>query len=201
MMARMAARGTKIIVNLKMEAQNLPPVISRNTVAEIKGSVYPEQVSAFQNLKSCLSFSFRLGQLAPIQQCWIGASHVTVKVQQVTSERSFVDNVAWSNTEEFIWKIFKVELGSIWCFELDWFKFLCHAACSSPHKRLFLLNDSSGLLFLSNHLLFSVYKLFPKASITNLIPLVVKTIPRFVFCILILQPPGPTLATKGIPKK
>ena len=49
MMARMAARGTKIIVNLKMEAQNLPPVISRNTVAEIKGSVYPEQVSAFQN--------------------------------------------------------------------------------------------------------------------------------------------------------
>ena len=113
MMARMAARGTKIIVNLKMEAQNLPPVISRNTVTEIKGSVYPEQVSAFQNLKSCLSFSFRLGQLAPIQQCWIGASHVTVKVQQVTSERSFIDNVAWSNTEEFIRKIFKVELGSI----------------------------------------------------------------------------------------
>ena len=144
MMARMAARGTKTIVNLKMEAQNLPPVISRNTVAEIKGSVYPEQVSAFQNLKSCLPFSFRLRQLAPIQHCF---------------------------------------------------------ACSSPHKRLFLLNDSSGLLFLSNHLLFSVYKLFPRASITNLIPLVVKTIPRFVFCILTLQPPGPTLATKGIPKK
>lgn len=113
MMARMAARGTKIIVNLKMEAQNLSPVISRNTVAEIKGSVYPEQVSAFQNLKSSLSFSFRLGQLAPIQQCWIGASHVTVKVQQVTSERNFVDNVAWSNAEEFIQKIFKVEMGSI----------------------------------------------------------------------------------------
>lgn len=71
MMARMAARGTKIIVNLKMEAQNLPPVISRNTVAEIKGSVYPEQVSAFQNLKSCLPFSFRLGQLAPIQHCLV----------------------------------------------------------------------------------------------------------------------------------
>lgn len=47
MMARMAARGTKIVVNLKMEAQNLPPVVSRNTVAEIEGSVYPEQVSAF----------------------------------------------------------------------------------------------------------------------------------------------------------
>lgn len=44
MMTRMAARGTKIIVNLKMEAQNLPQVVSRNTVAEIKGSVHPEQV-------------------------------------------------------------------------------------------------------------------------------------------------------------
>ena len=47
MMARMAARGTKIVVNLKMAAKTLPPAVSRNTVAEIKGSVYPEQVSAF----------------------------------------------------------------------------------------------------------------------------------------------------------
>ena len=46
MMARMAARGTKIVVNLKMAAKTLPPAVSRNTVAEIKGSVYPEQVSA-----------------------------------------------------------------------------------------------------------------------------------------------------------
>lgn len=44
MMARMAARGTKIVINLKMEAQTLPPSVSRNTVAEIRGSVYPEQV-------------------------------------------------------------------------------------------------------------------------------------------------------------
>ncbi|XP_020601912.1 carboxypeptidase Q-like, partial [Orbicella faveolata] len=44
MMARMAARGTKIVINLKMAAKKLPPVVSRNTVAEIKGSVYPEQV-------------------------------------------------------------------------------------------------------------------------------------------------------------
>ena len=43
-MARMAARGTKIVINLKMEAQTLPPSVSRNTVAEIRGSVYPEQV-------------------------------------------------------------------------------------------------------------------------------------------------------------
>ena len=44
MMARMAARGTKIVVNLKVEAQTLPPAVSRNTVAEIKGSLYLEQV-------------------------------------------------------------------------------------------------------------------------------------------------------------
>jgi len=47
MMARMAARGTKIVINLKMAAKKLPPVVSRNTVAEIKGGVYPEQVCAF----------------------------------------------------------------------------------------------------------------------------------------------------------
>ena len=44
MMTRMAARGTKIVINLKMEAKTLPPALSRNTVAEVKGSVYPEQV-------------------------------------------------------------------------------------------------------------------------------------------------------------
>ena len=47
MMARMAALGTKIVVNLKMDAQTLPPAVSRNTVAEIKGSLYPEQVPVF----------------------------------------------------------------------------------------------------------------------------------------------------------
>lgn len=44
MMQRMQERGVKIRVTLKMEAKNLPPVMSRNTVAEIKGSKYPEQV-------------------------------------------------------------------------------------------------------------------------------------------------------------
>ncbi|XP_031552729.1 carboxypeptidase Q-like [Actinia tenebrosa] len=44
MLGRMAARGTKITINLKMEAKTLPPVTSRNTVAEIVGSKYPDQV-------------------------------------------------------------------------------------------------------------------------------------------------------------
>ena len=44
MLWRMSKRGEKIVIKLTMEAQNLPPVQSRNTVAEIKGSKYPEQV-------------------------------------------------------------------------------------------------------------------------------------------------------------
>ncbi|XP_050403972.2 carboxypeptidase Q [Patella vulgata] len=44
MMWRMSQRGEKIVVRLKMEAQSLPPVESRNTVAEIRGSTYPDEV-------------------------------------------------------------------------------------------------------------------------------------------------------------
>ncbi|XP_060604455.1 carboxypeptidase Q-like [Ruditapes philippinarum] len=44
MMWRMAQRGEKIEVFLNMSAYNYPPTRSRNTVAEIKGSTYPEQV-------------------------------------------------------------------------------------------------------------------------------------------------------------
>ncbi|XP_052275920.1 carboxypeptidase Q-like isoform X2 [Dreissena polymorpha] len=43
MMWRMAQRGEIIEVFLNMSAQNLPNVMSRNTVAEIKGSTYPDQ--------------------------------------------------------------------------------------------------------------------------------------------------------------
>ncbi|XP_071943140.1 carboxypeptidase Q-like [Antedon mediterranea] len=44
MLDRMANRGTKIVIRLKMDAKNLPPVTSRNTVAEIRGSKYPDEV-------------------------------------------------------------------------------------------------------------------------------------------------------------
>ncbi|XP_019641191.1 PREDICTED: carboxypeptidase Q-like [Branchiostoma belcheri] len=44
MFSRMAARGTKIVLHLKMEAKNLPDAKSRNTVAEIRGREHPEQV-------------------------------------------------------------------------------------------------------------------------------------------------------------
>jgi carboxypeptidase Q len=44
MLWRMQQRGETIVVNVTMGAQNLAPVKSRNTVAEITGSKYPEQV-------------------------------------------------------------------------------------------------------------------------------------------------------------
>ncbi|XP_067011004.2 carboxypeptidase Q isoform X2 [Anabrus simplex] len=44
MLYRMYSRGDKLVIQLKMEAQNLPPVTSRNTVAEIVGHSEPEKV-------------------------------------------------------------------------------------------------------------------------------------------------------------
>lgn len=46
MLSRMAARGEKIVIHLYMEAKNLPRATSRNTVAEIVGTTYPNQVSS-----------------------------------------------------------------------------------------------------------------------------------------------------------
>jgi hypothetical protein len=45
MLSRMQKRGTKIVIKLYMEAKTLPDEESRNVVAEIVGSKYPEQVS------------------------------------------------------------------------------------------------------------------------------------------------------------
>uniref|UniRef100_A0A8D1DJH1 Carboxypeptidase Q n=2 Tax=Sus scrofa TaxID=9823 RepID=A0A8D1DJH1_PIG len=44
MMSRMASRGNRIVIHLKMGARNYPDADSFNTVAEIIGSKYPEQV-------------------------------------------------------------------------------------------------------------------------------------------------------------
>ncbi|XP_008579292.1 PREDICTED: carboxypeptidase Q [Galeopterus variegatus] len=44
MMSRMASRGIKIIIQLKMGAKTYPDADSFNTVAEITGRKYPEQV-------------------------------------------------------------------------------------------------------------------------------------------------------------
>ena len=47
MMHRMSLRGEKIIVKLTMGCKTLPPMTSRNILAEIRGSTHPEQVVLF----------------------------------------------------------------------------------------------------------------------------------------------------------
>ncbi|XP_023211525.1 carboxypeptidase Q-like [Centruroides sculpturatus] len=44
MIYRMAKRGTKVVIHLKMSAKNLPPVKSRNTIVEMKGQTFPQQI-------------------------------------------------------------------------------------------------------------------------------------------------------------
>lgn len=44
MLHRMHQRGTKIVIHLNMKAKTLPPAISRNTIVETKGRMFPEEV-------------------------------------------------------------------------------------------------------------------------------------------------------------
>jgi len=44
MLQRMQDRGQQVVINLYMEAQNLPDAPSQNVVAEVVGSTYPEQI-------------------------------------------------------------------------------------------------------------------------------------------------------------
>ncbi|KAF4520825.1 hypothetical protein B566_EDAN007120 [Ephemera danica] len=44
MLHRMFIRGERLVVKLYMEAKNLPPATSRNTVAELKGKSLPDEV-------------------------------------------------------------------------------------------------------------------------------------------------------------
>ena len=44
MLARMYRRGEKVVVRLKMEARTLPDVMSRNVVAELRGSELPNEI-------------------------------------------------------------------------------------------------------------------------------------------------------------
>jgi carboxypeptidase Q len=44
MLHRMQSRGEKIVVKLEMEAEMLPDAPSRNVIAELKGSTYPDEV-------------------------------------------------------------------------------------------------------------------------------------------------------------
>lgn len=58
MMSRMSLRGTRIVVHLRMGAKTYPDSLSFNTVAEIVGSKYPEQVG--ENIQIHLIFSLEI---------------------------------------------------------------------------------------------------------------------------------------------
>lgn len=47
MLHRMQERGERIVVTLKMEAQTLPDVESRNVIAELRGREFPDEVVVF----------------------------------------------------------------------------------------------------------------------------------------------------------
>lgn len=44
LLARMQLRGETLVIQLHMDAMNYPPVVQQNIVAEIKGSVYPDEI-------------------------------------------------------------------------------------------------------------------------------------------------------------
>ena len=44
LLARLQARGIRIVVNLKMEAQTLPDAESANVVAELRGTTHPDEI-------------------------------------------------------------------------------------------------------------------------------------------------------------
>lgn len=52
MLARMAARGWRPRVRLVMGAEDRPAVMSRNVVAEIRGSTFPDEARAVESLLS-----------------------------------------------------------------------------------------------------------------------------------------------------
>ena len=57
MLHRMYSDGEEVLIYLRMDAKNYPPVESRNTVAEIVGSELPQKVN-FEILFGKIHFKF-----------------------------------------------------------------------------------------------------------------------------------------------
>ncbi|KAG1675012.1 Carboxypeptidase Q [Nymphon striatum] len=101
MMHRMSKRGTKIVVTLKMEAKNMGTKVSRNTIAEIKGYKYPEQVV----LVSGHLDSWDVGQGAMDDG---GGAFISMQVLRVLREMNIRPKrtlrlVLWTGEEEGLW--------------------------------------------------------------------------------------------------
>lgn len=72
----MALRGTKIVVYLKMGARTYPDSPSFNTVAEIVGNKYPEQVS--ENIREETYFALKKYETNPENITFLRNEHLLV---------------------------------------------------------------------------------------------------------------------------
>nr|KAF6404622.1 carboxypeptidase Q [Rousettus aegyptiacus] len=82
MMSRMVSRGSRIIIQLKMGAKNYPDANSFNTVAEIVGSKYPDQVNIS---KYSLVMESDLGTFIPSGLQFTGSEKARAIIKEVMS--------------------------------------------------------------------------------------------------------------------
>ncbi|KFO35252.1 Plasma glutamate carboxypeptidase [Fukomys damarensis] len=73
MLSRMALRGNKIVIQLKMGAKSYPDTDSFNTIAEIVGSKYPEQLWTLSASVQCLRQSCCLSMAESVQSLCTGS--------------------------------------------------------------------------------------------------------------------------------
>ncbi|XP_032172505.1 carboxypeptidase Q isoform X1 [Mustela erminea] len=69
MISRMASRGNRIVIQLKMGAKNYPDADSFNTVAEIIGSKYPEQECVCKHTRELCSNTITCASFKPKKAC------------------------------------------------------------------------------------------------------------------------------------
>ncbi|RXM28457.1 Carboxypeptidase Q [Acipenser ruthenus] len=99
MMARMAHRGTKIVIHLQMGAKTYPDADSYNTVAEIVGSKFPEQFytcggSVCFSIQSCSKMpkTIKITPKDPVNEFGKDKFHVDGNVLFCTSCSKAVDH-------------------------------------------------------------------------------------------------------------
>lgn len=102
MLWRMATRlGQKMVITLQMEAQNLPMAKSRNTVAEIKGSLNPDQVVLVSGHLD--SWDVGQGAMDDGAGAFISWSALSLLRKLGLRPRRTMRAVLWTGEEEGLW--------------------------------------------------------------------------------------------------
>ena len=97
MLARMQQRGQRIVVNLKLEAQTLPDVPSRNVVAELRGREKPDEVVVLGGHID--SWDVGTGAMDDAGGCIAAWQAVKLMKQLGLRPRRTVRVVMWTNEE------------------------------------------------------------------------------------------------------